>query len=87
MEAVFLASGNEFFNKCYLFRPLETDFLSSVLLLRANFVLVETIIQIKVKAISYRATSPLLLETIFYAFFYIFLPVKAVFRCSGNVFF
>ena len=50
------------------------DFLSNVLLFRANFVLVETIIQIKVETISYRVISLLLLETIFYAFFYIHIP-------------
>ena len=48
---------------------MEKDFLSSVLLFRVKFVLVETIAQIKVKAISYRVTSVLLLDTIFYAFF------------------
>ena len=41
------------------------------------------------EAISYRVTFLLLLETIFYAFFYIYscLSVKAVFRHKGNVFF
>ena len=34
--------------------------------------LIETIIQINVKATSYRVTSLLLLETIFYVFFYIY---------------
>ena len=33
------------------FRQVETDFLSIVLLFRANFVLVETVIQIKLKPI------------------------------------
>ena len=49
MEAVFQASGQGFSIECYSLRRVETEFLSSVLLLRANFVLVETIIQIKVK--------------------------------------
>ena len=34
----------------------------------------------------YRVTS-LLLGTIFYEFFQVFLPVKAAFPCSGNVYF
>ena len=67
----FPASGNGFFIECYSFRRVETEFLSSVLLFRANFVLVETIIQFKVKAVSYRLTSLLPLEIIFYAFFHI----------------
>ena len=79
MEAVFPASENGFSIECYLFRRVGMDFLSSVLLFRANFVLVETIIQIKVKAISYRVTSLLLLKTIFYAFFYIY-------SCRGKQF-
>ena len=33
-----------------LFRRVETDFLSGVLLLRSNFELVETIAQVKVKS-------------------------------------
>ena len=45
------------------FRWIETDFLLSVLLFRANFVLGETIIQNKVEPTS------LLFETIFYKFF------------------
>ena len=49
MEAVFSAGGNGFSIKCYSFRRVETDFLSSTLLFRENFVLDETIIQIKVK--------------------------------------
>ena len=47
-EAVFPASGNECFLSSASFRRVETDFLLSPLLLRANIVLVETIIQIKV---------------------------------------
>ena len=54
VEAVFLASINRLYIECYLFRRVETDFFFSVLLFRANFVLVETIIQIRVK--------PLLIE-------------------------
>ena len=50
MEAVFSASGNGFSIECYSLRRVETDFLSSTLLFRENFVVDETIIQIKVKA-------------------------------------
>ena len=61
------SSGNEFSIKYYSYPWRGTDFLCSVLLFNANFVLV---------------------ETIFYVFFiYIFLPLKIVFRPSGNVFF
>ena len=49
MEAVFMASGNGFSIECYLFWRVETDFFPSVFLFRANFMLVEIIIQIKVK--------------------------------------
>ena len=49
-EAAFPASGNRFSIECYLLLRVETDFLSKVLLFEANFVLVETIIQIKVKS-------------------------------------
>ena len=49
MKAVFPASGNGFFIECYSFSRVGTDFLSSALLFKANVVLVETIIQIKVK--------------------------------------
>ena len=49
VEAVFPASGNGFSTKCYSFRQVETNFLFDFLLFKANFVLVETIIQIKVK--------------------------------------
>ena len=73
MEAVFPASGNGFFIECYLLRPVETEFLSSVPLFRANFTLEETIIQIKVNTVFNRVTSLLLLETIFYTFF-IYIP-------------
>ena len=83
------------------FRLVETNFLSkaihsdgwkrifsSVPLFKTNFVLAETIIQVYGEAIFYGRTSFLLLETIFYALLvYIFLPVKAVFRRSENVFF
>ena len=70
------------------FRLVETEFLSnavhsykwkwifwfSVLLFTAHFMLVETIIQIKIF---------FLLKTIFYAFFLcIFLPMKTVSRCN-----
>ena len=51
------------------FQRVETDFMSSVLLLRADFLAVETIIHIKVMPFFYRITSLLLLETIFYVFF------------------
>ena len=89
MEAVFPASGNGLPIKCYSFGRVAIYFFSSVLLFTANFVLVETIIQIKVKPFLIELyTFLLLLETIFYAFFmYTFLPVKAVFRRSENVFF
>ena len=49
VEVVFPASVNRFYIECYSFRRAGTDFLSSVLLFRANFVLVETIIKIKVR--------------------------------------
>ena len=49
MEAAFPAGGNGFSIECYSFGRVETDVFSSVLLFRANFVPVETIIQIKVK--------------------------------------
>ena len=45
-KPIFFASGNGFFSECF---RVETDFLLSFRLFRANFVLVETIIQIKVK--------------------------------------
>ena len=73
MEAVFPASGNGFFIECYLLQLVETEFLSSVPLFRANFTLEETIIQIKVNTVFNRVTSLLLLETIFYTFF-IYIP-------------
>ena len=48
MKTVFPASGNRFFNECFI--PVSGNgFFSSVFLFRANFALVETIIQIKVK--------------------------------------
>ena len=49
VEAVFPASGNGFSIEYYSFRRVETDFFSNVLLFRKHFVLVEIIIQIKVK--------------------------------------
>ena len=49
MEVVFPAGGSEFLIECYSFRRAETDFFSSILLFRANILLVETIIQIKGK--------------------------------------
>ena len=49
VKVVFPASVNGFSIECYSFRRVETDFFSSVFLFRANFVLAETIIQIKVK--------------------------------------
>ena len=48
-EAVFPASKNGFSMECYSLQRVEPDFLSSVLLFSANFVLVKTLIQIKVK--------------------------------------
>ena len=42
VEAVFLGSGNRFFIECFILAS-ENGFLSSVLLFRVNFVLVETI--------------------------------------------
>ena len=48
-EAVFPASKNGSSMECYLLQRGETDFLSSILLFSANFVLVKTLIQIKVK--------------------------------------
>ena len=90
MEEVFPASGNGFSIECHSFRRVGTDFFSSVVLFRANVDAIANLYSNKGKTISYRVTSLLLLETIFCAFFiyiYIFLPVKAVFRRSENVFF
>ena len=42
VETVFLGSGNRFFIECFILAS-ENGFLSSVLLFRVNFVLVETI--------------------------------------------
>ena len=44
VEAVFPASGNGFSIECCSFQRVKTDSYSSVLLFRANFVLVETIV-------------------------------------------
>ena len=44
VEAVFPASGIGFSIECYSFRRVGKDFLSIVLLFKANFVLVQTII-------------------------------------------
>ena len=49
------------------FWRVEADFMSSILLFRSNFVLVETIIQINVKPF-YIVISLLPLETIFHGF-------------------
>ena len=49
VKAVFPAIINGFSIEWYLSWRVKTDFLSSVFLFRANFVLVESIIQIKVK--------------------------------------
>ena len=54
METDFLSNAS--------FRRVGMDFLLSVRLFRANFVLVETIIQIVVKPFFYRVTALLLLE-------------------------
>ena len=43
-----MGSGNEFFID-YFIPEIETDFLPCILLFRANFVLVESIIWIKLK--------------------------------------
>ena len=71
MKAVSPASGNGFSIEYHSFQRVETDFFSGVLLFRANFMLVETIMKTKVK--------PFLT--------YIFQPVKAVFWRNENVFF
>ena len=75
-ESFILASGKQFFRLVQMdfllnasFWRVETDFLLSVHLFRANFLPVETTIQIKVKPFFYRVTSLLLLEAIFYMFF------------------
>ena len=49
MQAAFPTSGSGFAIECYPFRRVEADFLSSVLIFRANFVLVETMTEIKVR--------------------------------------
>ena len=51
METVFPASGNRFFIE-YFIPAMEMEFLSGVLLFRVNVVLLETIIQVKVKPLS-----------------------------------
>ena len=63
----------------------ETDSFSSAFLFKANFVIVETIIQMKMKPYNLSATIGNHFLSVFYI--YIFLPVKAVFRRSENVFF
>ena len=60
-------------------------FFPSVPLFRANFVLVETIIQIKAKPCNLSPTIGNHFLRVLYI--YIFLPVKAVFRRSENAFF
>ena len=72
-EAVFPASKNGSSMECYLLQRGETDFLSSVLLFSANFVLAKTLLQIKVK--------PFLIEqplsnywTLFFTRFFIYIP-------------
>ena len=52
METVFPANGNRFFIE-YFIPAMEMEFLSGVLLFRVNVVLLETIIQVKVKPLSY----------------------------------
>ena len=76
MEPVFPATGNGFSLKCYLFRRVQTDFFSSVLLFRANFVLLETIIQIKVKPFL-SSLSPTI-GNHFLRIFFIYNPVDGV---------
>ena len=49
VETVFPASANGYSVERYSFWQVQTDFFSSVLLFRANLVLVGTIIQIKMK--------------------------------------
>ena len=87
MEAVFPASGNEFSIECYSFLRVETDFFSSALLFRAHFVLVETIIQIKVNQFLIEKPLSYYWKPFSTRFVYIFLPVEADFRHSENVFF
>ena len=89
MEAVFPGSGNGFSIKCYSFRRVETDFFFSVLLFRAILVLVETIIQIKVKR--FLTEFPLSYYwkpfSTHFSDIYIILSVEAVLRHIENVFF
>ena len=87
MESVFPASGNEFSIECYSFLRVETDFFSSALLFRAHFVLVETIIQIKVNQFLIEKPLSYYWKPFSTRFVYIFLLVKADFRHSENVFF
>ena len=88
METVFPASGDGFSIECYSFPRSGTAFVSGALLLSANFVLLETIIQTKVKL--FLIAWPLFYYwkpfSIRYVCIYIFLPLKAVFRCSVLLF-
>ena len=58
VETVYQASGNIFYIKCYSFRLVEVDFLSSILSFRANSVLVESILYITVKPFVIEYVSP-----------------------------
>ena len=49
VQVAFPTSGSGFSIECYPIRRVEADFLSSVLIFRANFVLVETMIEGKVR--------------------------------------
>ena len=90
-ETTFPASGNRVFIfsiECYSFQQVEIDFFLVFFYSERIFVLAETIIQIKVKPYSLSSTIG---NHYFYAYIpiyiHIFLPVKAVFRRSENIFF
>ena len=85
-EAVFPASKNGFSVECYSLQRVKTDFLSSFPLFSANFMLVKTLIQIKVKPLLIEQPLSNYWKLFFARFLYIFQAVKAVFR-RGNVYF
>ena len=95
MEAVFLASGNEFSIKFYSFRQVETDFLL-LSFIQSKFCASGNHYSNEGEPVSYRVTSLLLLQPFsrhfvyiniyIYIYIYTFLPVKAVFQLSENVF-
>ena len=70
MEAVFLAIENGFFIECYSFRRVETQFFSSALLFRTNFVLV-----LMESILSPTIGNHFLCFYIYILYIYIYIPV------------